>query len=306
MFDMSKIGRNIAELRKKAGLTQMGLADAMGISFQAVSNWERGRTMPDISKLPELAAILGVTVDGLLGGDEAQVVERALDESEEPLTVEEFADIAPILPPEEARRNFERTREESRQRGRRIRLSELSELAPFLDEDDLGELVLDALDRECELEELTEFAPFLDGDVIAAAVLKLLKLGADPGGLANLAPFMDSDGVGEAARAVLMAGGVPGDLVDLAPFMDEDDVGDLAREFLRRGGAPSDLAALAPFMDSDDLGALVRDYIKDGGDISEMIGLGPFLRGGRSFTINLGSLRFGRGKDKKKRPGQEE
>ena len=38
-------------------MTQMELADRMGISFQVVSNWERGNSMPDISKLPELAEI---------------------------------------------------------------------------------------------------------------------------------------------------------------------------------------------------------------------------------------------------------
>lgn len=42
MFNMQKIGRKISELRKDKNMTQMELADQMGISFQAVSNWERG------------------------------------------------------------------------------------------------------------------------------------------------------------------------------------------------------------------------------------------------------------------------
>ena len=42
MFDMVKIGRKIASCRKKKNMTQMALADALGISFQAVSNWENG------------------------------------------------------------------------------------------------------------------------------------------------------------------------------------------------------------------------------------------------------------------------
>ena len=41
-FDMRRIGRTIAGLRREHNLTQMALADAMGVSFQAVSNWERG------------------------------------------------------------------------------------------------------------------------------------------------------------------------------------------------------------------------------------------------------------------------
>ncbi len=41
-FDMMKIGANIMRARKAKGMTQMQLANALGISFQAVSNWERG------------------------------------------------------------------------------------------------------------------------------------------------------------------------------------------------------------------------------------------------------------------------
>ena len=67
MFNMENVGRNIAELRRRCNMTQMELADKMGISFQAVSNWERGNSMPDISKLPELAEVFGVTIDQLLG-----------------------------------------------------------------------------------------------------------------------------------------------------------------------------------------------------------------------------------------------
>ncbi len=67
MFNMTNVGIRISELRKAKNMTQMELADKMGISFQAVSNWERGNSMPDISKLPELAQLFGVTVDEILG-----------------------------------------------------------------------------------------------------------------------------------------------------------------------------------------------------------------------------------------------
>ena len=45
----------------------MELAERLNISFQAVSNWERGNSMPDISKLPELAELFGISIDELLG-----------------------------------------------------------------------------------------------------------------------------------------------------------------------------------------------------------------------------------------------
>ena len=66
MFNLRNIGGKIAELRRAKNMTQMELADRLGISYQAVSNWERGNTMPDISKLPELIQIFGETMGELL------------------------------------------------------------------------------------------------------------------------------------------------------------------------------------------------------------------------------------------------
>lgn len=62
------IGKRIALLRKEKGLKQEELAEMLGVSGQAVSKWENDQTCPDISLLPQLASILGVTVDELLSG----------------------------------------------------------------------------------------------------------------------------------------------------------------------------------------------------------------------------------------------
>ena len=58
---MQRINLKIAILRKARGLTQQGLADALGVSFQTVSKWENQVTMPDITMLPALAELFGVT-----------------------------------------------------------------------------------------------------------------------------------------------------------------------------------------------------------------------------------------------------
>ncbi len=71
MFDMTQIGKRISELRKAKDMTQLELADKLSISFQAVSNWECGNSMPDIAKLPELAKIFGVSIDDILGYNNA-------------------------------------------------------------------------------------------------------------------------------------------------------------------------------------------------------------------------------------------
>ena len=76
-MDMT-IGKRIAHLRKEKGLTQEELAGHMGISPQAVSKWENDQTCPDISALPKLARLFGVTVDELLEGKEALPAVRML------------------------------------------------------------------------------------------------------------------------------------------------------------------------------------------------------------------------------------
>lgn len=61
-----QMGQMIASLRKKKNLTQQELADQLNITDKAVSKWERGLAYPDISLMPQLANILGVTTDTLL------------------------------------------------------------------------------------------------------------------------------------------------------------------------------------------------------------------------------------------------
>lgn len=68
-MDNKKIGNLIAKLRREKGLTQQELGDMVGIGFRAVSKWERGITMPDISLINELSKILGITSDELLSGE---------------------------------------------------------------------------------------------------------------------------------------------------------------------------------------------------------------------------------------------
>jgi transcriptional regulator with XRE-family HTH domain len=69
-------GENIKRLRRERDLTQEDLARFLGVSFQAVSKWERGETTPDIATLPGIARYFGVTTDALLGVDKLDEDER--------------------------------------------------------------------------------------------------------------------------------------------------------------------------------------------------------------------------------------
>ena len=60
------LGTMIAELRKQHGMTQLELAEKMGVTDKAVSKWERDLSCPDINSIPNLAQILGVSVEELM------------------------------------------------------------------------------------------------------------------------------------------------------------------------------------------------------------------------------------------------
>ena len=64
-----KIGKFIAECRKRKNLTQMQLSEKLGITDKAISKWERGIAMPDSSIMLELCDILGISVNELLSGE---------------------------------------------------------------------------------------------------------------------------------------------------------------------------------------------------------------------------------------------
>lgn len=83
-MDMT-IGKRIGQLRRQKSMTQEDLANHLGVSPQAVSKWENDQTCPDISLLPRIAKLLGVTTDELLSGKQETAVR--------------------VLPPEE-RKNF--------------------------------------------------------------------------------------------------------------------------------------------------------------------------------------------------------
>lgn len=68
-MDQIKIGKFIADCRKKEKLTQAKLADKLGITDRAVSKWETGKAMPDSSIMLELCEILNISVNDLLCGE---------------------------------------------------------------------------------------------------------------------------------------------------------------------------------------------------------------------------------------------
>ena len=73
MADISKIGENIRLLRERMGLTQNALAEKVLVSFQAISSWERGMSVPELENAVRLAEFFDVSLDALLSTKEQQL-----------------------------------------------------------------------------------------------------------------------------------------------------------------------------------------------------------------------------------------
>lgn len=66
---MINISEKISSLRKAHNLTQEALGEAVGVSAQAVSKWEKGDSLPDISVIPDICKVFGISADTLLGNE---------------------------------------------------------------------------------------------------------------------------------------------------------------------------------------------------------------------------------------------
>lgn len=75
-MNQENIGKFIAELRKENNMTQQQLADKLGVTDRAVSNWENGRRLPDISLLKELSEIYDITIDEIIYGKRIEEEEK--------------------------------------------------------------------------------------------------------------------------------------------------------------------------------------------------------------------------------------
>lgn len=185
MIDMNKVARNIKNARTKKNMTQLELADIVGVSYQAVSNWERGNSMPDIGKITDIAKALDLDVSELLGDDSGStVIKKVLDNKDESLTAEELKEVAPMLPPDEVKEKVKKISDEGT-----LNLRSLVEFAPFLDDDYLDEIA----DRvgTAQIKDLVALAPFLSDETLDEVITRMDA--KDFEGVTALAPFLSDE-----------------------------------------------------------------------------------------------------------------
>lgn len=266
MFDTRKVANQIKTARKNKNMTQMDLADAMGVSYQAVSNWERGNSMPDISKIPEICQVLGLSFEELVG-EKSQItrtVKRMIDGEDAGVTLEEVADIAPILEPKQV----EDAVKETADSGIEVNFSTILELAPFISEE--------AIDTLCEK-----------------------TVGEDPWMLMELAPFASEETLDRLVKNY--QGSLGEALPGLAPFLSEETLDHCVEGYLR--GKDCDLDALmgmAPFLSQETVDKIVAHLLKHGqGD--HVADFAPFVSDGiinNLFGEKFSFFGFGKGKRK--------
>lgn len=236
MFDTRTTGKKIAALRKAKNMTQMELADEMGVSYQAVSNWERGNSMPDIGKLPQLALILGCSVDEILGeSKETELVEHIIQGTEKEYIEETdtgadvITNVAPMVRPEQTKemvqtvikksndeKSEERTAEEGKKKKSKVSLKDLVSLAPFLDEEYLDELV-EQIDVGTDLKAMVGLAPFLSEEALDILVEKAIEQGKIKE-CVGLFPFLSDKTLHKLADYMLKNGG-GSTLKKIMPFL---------------------------------------------------------------------------------------
>ena len=231
MFDVHQVAKRITELRRARGLSQMQLAEQLEISFQAVSNWERGLSMPDIAKLPELADILHSSIDGIFGRDAGECcVEHDHVEKQAEACVAECEPLGS---------DTDETIDADNELGvptedNSITLSSLCALAPFMSSEALSELASTV--SEVDPGVLCGLAPFLKQPTLNALARKLLDNGSDAeyslGQICGLAPFLSQNLLGELARRATDV--EPAHLAGLAPFLDRQTVDSIVNSRLRK------------------------------------------------------------------------
>ena len=254
MFDTMKVAQRIREARNARNMTQMALADEMGVSYQAVSNWERGNSMPDISKLEQLCNVLHITVYELLGTDDpkAKTVNKILRKEELP-ELEELAEIASVVEPELIKEVAEQTAKK-----RKINWDTIMQMAPFLDQQTLDELLENV--EPGDYGRIMGLAPFLSRRTLDRLVLQC-KEEADLGMIIGLAPFLSRETLeqlvfrheGEVDTGMITA---------LAPFLSKDTMDKLVDEQLEKGNM-GNLTHLYPFLGRETMRKLVKKMMEN-------------------------------------------
>jgi len=199
MFNINKFGAYISKLRKEKDMTQSELGDILNVSRQAVSKWELGESFPDISILPKLAEVFNVSIDMLVNAGEPYLTEgeifrnvvsgtpekvAELIEKKE-LSIDAVVNVAPVLKAS----TLDIIAKGFAKHG--IDISQISELAAYMNEVTLTDLVKVASFDKIDEKMLAKFIPFMSKESREIIFDKILDGELSLSLLPVMRPYMD-------------------------------------------------------------------------------------------------------------------
>jgi len=291
-IDARRTGAFISKLRKSKDWTQLDLAERLNMTNQAVSRWENGDSYPDIATLPRIAALFNITVDDLLYGERdqqpprhegvtpgavvqqlslGQVNQVARMVREDPSSIESVIDVAPLARPSMLEGMMQELT------GITFTREQIEGLAPFLDQEPLAALVINADTKEIDGEYLSALAPFLRRETLQRLVASVDFAAVDPDWLEEIAPFLDAATLDTLVTKIEAGQMNASHISHLAPFLNRATLGRLVDATLSGKIDGSYLEELAPFIDRESLDRLVERV--ETGELTnqQVVELAPFL-----------------------------
>lgn len=271
----------IAELRKKNNMTQSALAEKLDVSYQAVSKWERGESLPDISLLPKIADIFGISIDQLIRGtldleDEKQIetaTKLVVEAANETITEEKeknienvIEQIAPMVKPSLMEKMMNKI--ENKFNGNS------TALYPFMSQADFSEFIESNGHELCLNEEIKKMMPFLNRDN-RSKVVDIIVEHHNYSEVKKIAPFLNQEQLGNIIDAMKADGET--NFKSLLPFLDRRNRNKVMDTIIQ-GKELDKLSNIYPFMDNETKEKLVQLIVdKDNYQQFKLETVFPFL-----------------------------
>ena len=254
MFQTDTIAKKIRNARIRLNMTQNELADQMNVSYQAVSNWERGNSLPDISRLSELCSLLHLSLNELLGEDVMLAEKIIQGEPVKNIQIKNLTHIAPLLEPQ-LLKELIRSADKSG-----YQLSDVAALAPFLESELTEELILDHIAHD--FDEILSLAPFLSADTVNHLVnhVDISNAFIDVGMLCSLCPYLNEQSIEYLAHFVIPENLTV--LISIAPFTNKNTLKELIErtEIQDLDDLIEGLMNLKPFIDEEIISNILYRY----------------------------------------------
>ncbi|MFT8411608.1 MAG: helix-turn-helix transcriptional regulator [Schleiferilactobacillus perolens] len=283
IFDAQRISKKIAAARKEKNMTQMDLADQLGVSYQAVSNWERSQSLPDIDKYGSLAKVLDLSLDDLLDMDNAEHRVTIVQDSDSSVDADTLATFAPVMKPKQV---------DAKAAQQTLPAAHLKDIAPYLSDAALHDQLISHETDTDFLELVQSLAPTLSDDDLNQIVQDkvLPNLPDSWPTLKKLLPFLSDDTVTEiltddwgtekltakqqkhfypfVASTVLFKlltqhQALPSDYIVAAPFLDDNQITELFHDWQTDPEQTAYLSKLAPFAPSAVIASYVRQLVAE-------------------------------------------